>query len=576
MLSFKLKNITLYFLILCVFFLNIKTLIAQAPPTKQLQLIKTIYGNISPKSVVHSGNGLFFAQNMMYRHTVAVYNRNFELVKTISDKILPEYYGLSCSPKTLLGAPVEAAFTPNAQHAWISNYHMTGEGFDNPGTDNCRIGRNYHDSSFVYKINTQTFKIEEVVEAGSVPKYVAVSPNAEKVLVSNWCSGDIIIFDANTAQEIKRIAVGRYPRGIAIDSHSEFAYIALMGDSKIVKINLQTFEKQYIKDVGLAVRHLCISPTNDYLYASLNNEHRIAKIDLATNKVQAKVSTGKAPRSMVLTPNGNFLYTVNYESNTISKIDTRTFEVVETVPTNHHPIGITFDNLTNNVWVACYSGSLMVFNDTSLPPSSPPPLMLSLSLLEELKTNKNSNWYALANRTPSLWAKKENARTTPQKPNLALNTPTKSPKTKPSLMLSATEPIQAKIEPTPPVITTIPLPTSTNITTATPAKVAVPKPAPNAPLPTEPAPSQYEDITQPTPGSYVIVASLRSYEQAQQEVQKWKKRGFDPIILKGDKKLKNYRVSIAKLGKRKEAQQEAEKIMKAFADAQSTWVVDIH
>lgn len=35
--------------------------------TSTMTLVKTIHGNISPKSVVHSGNGLFFAQNMMYK-----------------------------------------------------------------------------------------------------------------------------------------------------------------------------------------------------------------------------------------------------------------------------------------------------------------------------------------------------------------------------------------------------------------------------------------------------------------------------------------------------------------------------
>src|SRR5215216_2764839 len=41
-------------------------------------------GNISPKSVASSGTGLVFAQNMMYRHSVTVYDsRRMKLVKTI-------------------------------------------------------------------------------------------------------------------------------------------------------------------------------------------------------------------------------------------------------------------------------------------------------------------------------------------------------------------------------------------------------------------------------------------------------------------------------------------------------------
>jgi hypothetical protein len=39
-------------------------------------------------------------------------------------------------------------------------------------------------------------------------------------------------------------------------------------------------------------------------------------------------------------------------------------QVLQTVKTNQHPIGITYDAATQRVWVACYSGSLMLFDDT--------------------------------------------------------------------------------------------------------------------------------------------------------------------------------------------------------------------
>ena len=52
-----------------------------------LTLTRTVTGDISPKSVVASERGLVFAQNMMYRHTITVYDRNGDLVKTIPDTV---------------------------------------------------------------------------------------------------------------------------------------------------------------------------------------------------------------------------------------------------------------------------------------------------------------------------------------------------------------------------------------------------------------------------------------------------------------------------------------------------------
>ena len=82
-----------------------------------------ITGSISPKSIVHSGDGLFFAQNMMYRHTITVYDRDMELVATIPDTVDLSGFGHSGEYK---GAPVEAAFSSDGSTAYVSNYQMYG------------------------------------------------------------------------------------------------------------------------------------------------------------------------------------------------------------------------------------------------------------------------------------------------------------------------------------------------------------------------------------------------------------------------------------------------------------------
>ena len=106
-----------------------------------------------------------------------------------------------------------------------------------------------------------------------------------------------------------------------------------------------------------------IGPEGNFLYATLNAEGRVAKINVSTGKVVRKVSTGSAPRSMTIARDGQSLYVVNYESDTVSKVRTSDLKVVQTVRTNPDPIGITYDDATRQVWVACYSGSLMVFRD---------------------------------------------------------------------------------------------------------------------------------------------------------------------------------------------------------------------
>jgi len=79
--------------------------------------------------------------------------------------------------------------------------------------------------------------------------------------------------------------------------------------------------------------------------------------------VVARASTGVQPRSASLSADGRHLYVVNYESSTASKIDTDSMTVMQTVPTAYHPIGITYDSETRQLWVACYVGRILQFQE---------------------------------------------------------------------------------------------------------------------------------------------------------------------------------------------------------------------
>lgn len=327
--------------------------------TTELILKKSIYGEISPKSIVYGGRGLFFAQNMMYRHTITVYNSDGDLVKTISDSVKNQKLGLSTDGFTQ-GAPVEASPSPSGLYMWVSNYQMYGDDFNNPGRDNCSMSNSY-DKGYLYKINTNLLRVVKAVKVGCIPKYVATTPDNKYILTTNWCSGDLSIVDNRKSKEIKRIDLGRYPRGIVVSPDSKFAWATIMGERWIAKINLKTYEVDTLKVPGKGPRHLCIK--DSIIYASLNRSKKVVKMNAYTGKIIKKRGTGKAPRSMVLSPDGNYLYVVNYFSNTMSKYRTRDMRRIQRVKTGVHPIGITYDPVHHNVWVACYRGVIKIFHE---------------------------------------------------------------------------------------------------------------------------------------------------------------------------------------------------------------------
>ncbi len=156
--------------------------------TPSMKLIHTINGSIAPKSVRSSGDGVVSAHNMMYRHSVTLYNaKTFELLQTIPDSVALKDFGFSKNSGNYKGAPVEGTFSPDGKYLYVSNYAMYGKGFNKEGTDTCSPADGY-DKSFVYRINRSNYQIDSVYPVGSVPKVVEITPDNKYLLVANWCS----------------------------------------------------------------------------------------------------------------------------------------------------------------------------------------------------------------------------------------------------------------------------------------------------------------------------------------------------------------------------------------------------
>ena len=337
-------------------------------PTDQrtMTLLKTIGGPISPKSVDASDTGLVFAQNMMYRHSMTVYNSDGDLVTTIPDTVDLARLGVP-GGATVQGAPVEAAFTPDARYVYVSNYSMYGPGQGPEGSDTCTpasAAAAGDTPSYVYRVDTRTLAVDQVIQVGLVPKYVAVTPDGKYVLVTDWCSWDLRIIDAAQGKVVATLPMnGSYPRGIAVSPDSSTAYIAVMGSDDVEKVDLKTLTVEGSFVVGENPRHLVMDPAGAYLYASLNSPGEVVKVDLADDTVVGTAHTGEDCRSLAISTDGRSLYVVNYTSDTISKLRASDLSVLQTIPTGVHPIGITYDATTGDVWVAVYTGQILVFAD---------------------------------------------------------------------------------------------------------------------------------------------------------------------------------------------------------------------
>ena len=341
---------------------------------KVLEPVARLTGRLAPKSIVASGTGLYFAQNVMYQHTISVFDATKQLVETLEDTVDLRAFGYDVPGETYRGAPVEAAFTSDGSRVFVSNYRMYGSGYDpRAGGDVCEKDRGQR--SFVYRIDTETLAIDGVYEAGPVPKYMAVTPDDRLLLVSNWCGYDVSVIDLHSDETLAEVEVGRYPRGIAVTSDSRTAYVAVMGSTEIAVIDLpasSTADGQsatvgepvlgsFFADVGDQPRHLVLSPDDEVLYVTLNGENAVVALDADTGQELLRARTGTQPRSMDISDDGTALYVVNYRSDTFTKLRASDLAILQTLDTAPRPIGITYDSFNDEVWVSAYSGVIHVY-----------------------------------------------------------------------------------------------------------------------------------------------------------------------------------------------------------------------
>ena len=246
--------------------------------------IQRLTGAMTPKSVVASPTGHVFAQNMMYSHSVTALTPDGAIEKTISDAVKLSDFGVKGHPGTSKGAPVEMAFSPDGKTAWVSNYAMYGEGFSPEGADACTGPEGISDS-YLYKIDTDSLEIKDVVRVGAVPKYVAATHDGSKVLVTNWCSMDLDVVDTAKGEVVTTIPIdGKHPRGIAITPDDKVAFVAVMGSDKTVRVDLESGKTSDFAATGDGPRHLLVSPDGSKLYISNNGAGTVSEVDATTGK----------------------------------------------------------------------------------------------------------------------------------------------------------------------------------------------------------------------------------------------------------------------------------------------------
>ncbi len=96
------------------------------------------------------------------------------------------------------------------------------------------------------------------MKLGKEPHEVAITPNANRVLVCNAQDNTVSVIDSNI--EVATIPTERYPHGVAITPDGKKAYVAVYGENVVAVVDLKTLNVIKRIPTGLAPDGIAIAP----------------------------------------------------------------------------------------------------------------------------------------------------------------------------------------------------------------------------------------------------------------------------------------------------------------------------
>jgi DNA-binding beta-propeller fold protein YncE len=182
------------------------------------------------------------------------------------------------------------------------------------------------------------------------PAAIAVvgSAGAEKLLVADNLSDDVLLLDAATGAVLKRFDLSEtdavpstYPVALAVATDESRAFVGLWNSSEVVELNLKTGavgrKLALLKPAspiapGTHPCSLAIAADGKTMYVALSNRDAIAAIDLSgvafrvkgyfDTRLPGQSYFGAEPAALAVSENGRRVYVANMGSDALAVIDT--------------------------------------------------------------------------------------------------------------------------------------------------------------------------------------------------------------------------------------------------------------
>ncbi len=270
--------------------------------------------------------------------------------------------GKSHSYNVFSGKPVEMAFSHAGRFLWIPYYRRS---FD----------QNASSPSALAIIDTSTHKIVRVMPTGPLPKYIAISPDSSRAVVTHWGDNTLGLLDISSSDPKQFVYLAHWTvdykvstahmtgdrdrncslclRGTTFTPDGKTVLVARMGGNGIAGFDVSS--GTYLGTIQNVVgnpRHLLVD--SNYLYVSGNQTGLVGRYPLHSflqslylakgKKVLGpngeEILVGSGARTIVLSPLTQALYVAVNSASSLVKIDLASWSIVKRISVDPFAVGL--------------------------------------------------------------------------------------------------------------------------------------------------------------------------------------------------------------------------------------------
>ena len=161
---------------------------------------------------------------------------------------------------------------------------------------------------YIFDLDTLAFK-KSFASGGVYPKVIVQNPTGDLTFVSNWVSQNLSVFNSQTKELLRRIAVGGTPRGMSFSPDGNLLYVAIYDEAVVevvdMKQNKVTARYRLYPGEG-ACRHVICR--DGKLYVSDMYRGTVNILNAADGKLLVSRRIGYNINTIILTPDGKRVF----------------------------------------------------------------------------------------------------------------------------------------------------------------------------------------------------------------------------------------------------------------------------